>query len=173
MAQGILTMSLILMTLVLWGSWMGYHRLVDTRARVQQIVTQGLASGLITPVSQGGGYESEPFGGTGVPQMNLAGVIQQAARVAQANVPGSTAAITATGFQWVLPPMDQRRWDVQGPITVQGVQWTTQAPYAVDATVTAALHVRLFGVASLTVPLRLPLSIPVVGQQAPAQFQSY
>ena len=172
-AQVVLSLGLFVLMLALWGTWTGYTRVEQTRSTLQQIVTQGLAAGMVTPVTAGGGYQTEEYGGLHSPQLAIAGVVQYAARMAQGTVPGSHIVVGLTGYQWTLSAADQARWDLDGAIDVTGVQLTTQAPYQLQATVTAPVEVSLWGVATIPATLHLRLTIPVVGQQAPAQFQSY
>ncbi len=172
-AQTILSLGVFLLMLALYGTWVGYTRVLHTKSRIRQVVTQGLATGLVTPVTQGGGYQTERYGGSQVPQWDIAGVVHEAARVAQGTVPGSQTTIGLTGYQWQLSAPDTHRWGLSGPIVVTGVQITSQAPVQLDATVTAPVAVSLWGVATIPATLHLALVIPVAGQQAPAHFQSY
>lgn len=172
-AQTILSLGLFLLMLALWGSWTGYTRVEQTRTTIEQVVGTGLSSGLVTPVTAGGGYLSEPYGAGGPPQVQISGVVQYAAHVALATVPQSQVATNATGYTWSLSAADQARWDVAGPVVVSQVAIATQAPYALTADVTAPLRVSLWGIALIPATLRLTVAIPIAGQQAPAQFRSY
>ena len=172
-AQVILSLGVVLLMLALWGTWTGYTRVEQTRSTLQQVVTQGLAMGMVTPVTAGGGYQTEAYGGSQIPQLDIAGVVQDAAHMAQSTVPGSHTVVGLTGYQWTLSASDQARWDLNGPVDVTGVQLTTQAPYQLQASVTAPVVVSLWGVATIPASMHLRLTIPVAGQQAPAQFQSY
>lgn len=172
-AQVVLSLGLFVLMLALWGTWTGYTRVEQTRSTLQQVVTQGLAAGMVTPVTAGGGYQTEAYGGSQIPQLAIAGVVQDAAHMAQATVPGSQIVVGMTGYQWTLSPADQARWDLDGSIDVTGVQLTTQAPYQLQATVTAPVEISLWGVAMVPATMHMRLTIPVAGQQAPAQFQSY
>ncbi len=169
----LLSLGVFLLMLALWGTWTGYVRVEQTRSTIQQVVTHGLASGAVTPVSQGGGYETESYGGSQVPLLNIAGVVDQAAAIAQATVPHSQAVPSGTAYTWTLSAADQPRWDVAGPIQVQNIQLTTQAPYQLSATVSAPMRVSLWGVLTIPATLHLDVVVPIAGQQAPAQFQSY
>lgn len=169
----LLSLGVFLLMLALWGTWTGYVRVEQTRSTIQQVVTHGLAAGAITPVSQGGGYVTETYGGSQVPQLNLGGVIDSAATIAQDTVPQSQTVANDTGYTWTLSAADQPRWDVAGPIQVENVQLTSQAPYQLQATVTAPMRVSLWGVVTIPATLHLDVVVPIAGQQAPAQFQSY
>lgn len=172
-AQVLLSLGVFILLLALFGSWMGYRRVEDTKSTISHVVTQGLATGIVTPVSHGGGYENEAYGGTGVPQENLSGVVNVAAQIAQETIPASQAGPAGTGFTWTLSPTDQRRWDLSGPITVSQVALSSSAPYDVTAQITAPLQISLWGVAVLPAHLHLAITVPIVGQQANQQFQSY
>nr|AEP14277.1 hypothetical protein [Sulfobacillus thermotolerans] len=172
-AQTLLALGVFLILLALWGMWTNYTRVEQTRTTIHQVVLQGLASGLITPVSGGGGYETEPYGGTALPQWDLAGVIAQAARFAQATVPQSQAVPTDTGYHWTLSAEDQLRWDLAGPISVQDVTLSQHAPYEVSAVVSAPMRINLWGIAVLPATLHITVVEPFMGQQGPARFQSY
>ena len=172
-AQTILSLGLFLLMLALWGSWTGYTRVEQTRTTIEQVVGTGLSAGLVTPVTAGGGYMTEPFGASGPPQVQISGVVQYAAQAAVDTVPQSQATTTATGYTWSLSAADQPRWDLAGPVVVSQVAVSAQSPYALTATVTAPLRVSLWGVALIPATLRLAVAIPIAGQQAPAQFRSY
>lgn len=172
-AQTILSLGLFLLMLALWGCWTGYTRVEQTRTSIEQIVGHGLSSGLVTPVTAGGGYLSEPYGASGPPQVQIPGVVQYAAHVATNTVPQSQVTTTATSYTWTLSAADQTRWDLSGSVVVSQVAATIQSPYRLTATVTAPLRVSLWGVAVVPATLRLAVAIPIAGQQAPAQFQSY
>lgn len=173
MAQTILSLGLFLLMLALWGSWTGYTRVEQTRTTIEQVVGTGLARGLVTPVTAGGGYMNEPYGASGPPQVDIGGVVQFAAQAAVDTVPYSQAATTATSYTWALTAADQARWDLAGPVVVSQVAISPQAPYALTAQITAPLRVSLWGVAAIPATLRLAVSIPIAGQQAPAQFRAY
>lgn len=173
LSQVVLSLGLFMVLAALWGSWVGYTRVAETRARVQQVVAQGLAAGLVTPVTQGGGYETEPYGASGPPRILVAGVVRRAAMLAQDTVPGSTVAVGATGYAWTLPPDDAPRWDLRGAVTVTDVFLTSQAPYELHATVTAPVAVPVWGVATLPATLRLAIVLPIAGQQGPQRFVPY
>lgn len=172
-AQTLLTLGLFLVLLALWGTWASYSRVEQTRATVAATLTHGLTLGLVVPVDQGGGYESTPYGGGGVPQVSVPGVVQAAATLAQETVPHSQVVVGSTGLTWSLSSTDARRWDLAGPITVSRVMLTPDAPYALTAQVSAPMRVNLWGVLAIPVTLHEDLSVPVAGQQGPSQFQSY
>ena len=171
-AQTILSLGLLLIMLALWGTWTGYTRVAQTRTTIEQVVGSGLASGMVTPVTQGGGYLTEPYGSSGLPQVQVSGVVAYAAQAAQATVPHSQVSTSATGYTWTLSTADQQRWDLSGPIVVSAVGVST-APYALTAQVSAPLTVSLWGVAAIPTTLHLAVLIPVAGQQSQAQFRSY
>lgn len=173
LSQVILSLGLFLVLAALWGSWVGYTRVSQTVSRVHQVVTQGLATGMITPVSQGGGYETEPYGAAGPPELDVAGVVARAAAVAQATVPGSTVVTGPTGFMWTLPTADDARWDLRGPVMVENVSLSNQAPYHLHATVTAPIAVNLWGVATLPATLHQDVVIPIAGRQPARHFVPY
>lgn len=172
-AQVILSLGVFLVLLALWGTWTGYVRVEQTRSTIQQVVTQGLASGMVLPVSQGGGYETESYGGSQVPQLNMTGVVAQAAHVARVTVPSSQTTAGNNGYTWTLSAADQPRWDLAGSIVVQNVTLSTQRPYRLTATVTAPMQVSLWGIATIPATLHLAIVVPVMGQKASRQFQSY
>lgn len=172
-AQTILALGVFLVMLALWGSWTGYTRVEQTRTTIEGVVGTGLAGGLITPVTAGGGYITEPYGTSGLPQVQVSGVVAYAALAAQATVPHSQVSTSATGYTWTLSTPDQQRWDLAGPIVVSQVATSSQSPYVLTARVTAPLTVSLWGVAQVPATLKLAVTIPVAGQQSQAQFRSY
>ena len=169
----IFSIGLSLFCLVLWAGWTGYSQLESTQSELTQVVSEGLGAGVVTPTTAGGGYENETYGGTAPPAVDLVGVETMMTTVAQNAMPSSTITLTTTGFIWTLPPAGARSWDVAGPIQVTNIHETSTAPLALDATITAPESFELWGFQTIRVTFQTTVSVPIAGQTASNQFQSY